>query len=333
MTIVTPLRRIAACALVAGLGVSCHAAAQTASTGPNQAYPTKPVRVIVPFAPGGGSDIAARVMSHKLTEQFGQQFIVENRPGAGGLVGVGVLVKSAPDGHTIMISTSSWMTAAALYKPAWDPVSNISPVVVVGYNPLVLSLHPSLPCKTTNELIALARAKPGELAFATPGVGAITHLAMELFVHMAKIKMLAVPYKSTGGAAMTDLIEGRTQLILGGLVPLQPSIQAGKLRPLAVTTAKRWTTLPNVPTIAETLPGYEVDSWYGVVAPRGTPPAMIERLNAAVNAILKEPDMKKHLEAEGMASLGGTPEQFNKRIHRDYERWVKVVKDAGIKAE
>ena len=346
MTIATPLHRIAACALVAGFGVSFHAAAQpassfdkgsggagqAASTSPGQAYPTKPVRVIVPFAPGGGSDISARVMSHKLSEQFGQQFIVDNRPGAGGLVGVGVLVKSASDGYTIMISTSSWMTAAALRKPAWDPVNNIAPIAEIGYNPLVLSVHPSLPAKTTKELIAIARAKPGALAFATPGVGAITHLAMELFVHMAKIKMLAVPYKSTG-AVMTDLLEGRTQLILGGLVPLQPYIQAGKLRPLAVTTARRWSTLPDVPTMAETLPGYEVDSWYGAVAPKSTPPATIERLNAAVNKILQEPGMKKNLEAEGMAPLGGTPEQFNKRIRNDYERWVKVVKDAGIKPE
>ncbi|MBI3068290.1 MAG: tripartite tricarboxylate transporter substrate binding protein [Betaproteobacteria bacterium] len=331
MTIIMPLYRIAACALVVLPAVSFYAAAQTAATGPAQAYPAKPVRVIVPFAPGGGSDITARRMSHKLAGQFGQQFIVDNRPGAGGLVGTRLVVESAPDGYTIMISTGSWTTSAATYKPAWDPINNIAPIAEIGYNPLVLSVHPSLPSRTTREFFALARSKPGELAYATPGVGSITHLAMELMVHMAKIRMLAVPYRSTG-ATMTDLLEGRTQLILGGLVPLQPHLQSGKLRPLAVTTARRWKTLPDVPAMAETLPGYQVESWFGVVAPNNTPPAVIGRLNAAVNRILREPEMKKNLESEGMAPSGGTPEEFNKRIRTDYERWVRVVKDADIQA-
>ena len=324
--------RVAACALAAGLALSFQAAAQIAAAGPGQAYPARPVRVIVPFAPGGGSDITARRMSHKIGEHFGQQFIVDNRPGAGALVGTRLLVESAPDGYTIMISTSSWMTSATVYRPPFDPVNNIAPIAELGYNPFVLSVHPSLPSRTTQELIALARSRPGQLAYAMSGVGSITHLATELFVHMAQIKMLAVPYKSTG-AVIPDLLAGRTQLILSGLVPLQPHIQAGKLRPLAVTTAKRWNTLPAVPTMAEALPGYEVESWYGVVAPKGTPPAIIERLNAAVNKILHEPEMKTNLELEGMAPTGGTPEQFNRRIRSDYERWAKVVTDAGIKPE
>lgn len=324
--------RVAACALAAGVALSFPAAAQTAAAGPGQAYPVKPVRVIVPFAPGGGSDIAARVMSQKLAEHFGHPFVAENRPGAGGLVGTEATVKSPPDGYTLMISTSSWVTAAAVHKPAFDPIANLAPIAEVGYNPLVLSVHPSLPSRTTQELIALARSKPGELAVATPGAGSITHLATQFFLSMARIKVLAVPYKSTG-AAMTDLITGRIQFVLGGLVPLQPFIQSGKLRPLAVTTAKRWSTLPEVPTVAETVPGYEVESWYGVVAPRGTPPAIIERLNAAVNKILRQPEMRKNLESQGMAPSGGTPEQFVKRVRSDYERWVKVVTDAGIKPE
>ena len=209
MTITPLLHRIAACAPAAVLTVSFQADAQTPATGSAQAYPIKPVRVIVPFSPGGGSDIAARVMSTKLAEQFGQQFIVDNRPGAGGLVGVGVTVKSVPDGYTIMISTSSWMTAAAMYKPAWDPVNNVTAIAEVGYNPLVLSVHPALPSRTTRELIALARSKPGQLAYAMAGVGSITHLAMELMISMAQIRMLAVPYKGTG-AVMTDLLAGQT---------------------------------------------------------------------------------------------------------------------------
>jgi tripartite-type tricarboxylate transporter receptor subunit TctC len=290
------------------------------------------VRVIVPFATGGGSDITARNMSMKLTGELNQQFIVENKPGAGGVVGLETLIKSPPDGYTIMISTSSWSTAAALSKPSFDPVSDIAPVIEIGFNPLVLSLHPSVPAKTPKELISLAKARPGQLAFATPGIGAITHLAMELMLHMAKIDLLSVPYKSTG-ATTTDLLAGRTQLILGGLVPLQPYIQAGRLRPIAVTTAKRWHSLPDVAAMAEALPGYEVESWFGIVMPKGVPPAVLERMNAAANKILRDPDVKKNLEGEGMAIVGGSTEQFSKRIRNDHTRWVKLVREAKLKGE
>lgn len=314
-------------ALVAGLTLSTGVVAQTVP-----AYPTKPVRVIVPFAPGGGSDIAARVMAQKLAEQFGHQFIAENRPGAGGLIGAEVTVKAAPDGYTIMISTSSWLTAAAVYKPAFDPIANLAPIAEIGYNPLVLSVHPSLPSKTTRELIALARAHPGELAVGTPGLGSITHMATELFLSTARMRALTVGYKSTG-PAMTDVIAGRIQFIMGGLLPLQPFIQSGKLRAIAVTSAKRWPTFPDLPAVAETLPGFVVDSWYGAVAPRATPPVIIERLNGAMNRILQQAEMKKNLESQGMATTVGTVEQFNRRIRGDYERWTKVVQDAGIKPE
>jgi tripartite-type tricarboxylate transporter receptor subunit TctC len=297
-----------------------------------QDYPSKPVRVIVPFATGGGSDITARNMSLKLTGELNQQFIVENKPGAGGVVGLETLIKSPADGYTIMISTSSWSTAAALYKPTFDPTNDIAPVIEIGFNPLVLSLHPSVPAKTPAELIALAKARPGQLAYATPGIGAITHLAMELMVYNAKIDLLSVPYKSTG-ATMTDLLAGRTNLILGGLVPLQPFIQAGKLRPIAVTTAKRWPSLPNVAAMAEALPGYEVESWFGIVMPKGVPPAVLERMNAAANKILRDPEVKKNLEGEGMAIVGGSTEQFSRRIRNDHGRWVKLVRDAKLKGE
>ena len=313
------------------IAAACSAALLCASAGA-QDYPSKAVRVIVPFATGGGSDITARNMSMKLTGELNQQFIVENKPGAGGVVGLETLIKSPPDGYTIMISTSSWSTAAALSKPSFDPVSDIAPVIEIGFNPLVLSLHPSVPAKTPKELIALAKARPGQLAFATPGIGAITHLAMELMLHMAKIDLLSVPYKSTG-ATTTDLLAGRTQLILGGLVPLQPYIQAGRLRPIAVTTAKRWHSLPDVAAMAEALPGYEVESWFGIVMPKGVPPAVLERMNAAANKILRDPDVKKNLEGEGMAIVGGSTEQFSKRIRNDHTRWVKLVREAKLKGE
>lgn len=298
----------------------------------SQTYPAKPVRVIAPFAPGGGVDITARQVSQKLAEQLSQQFIVDNRGGAGGLIGMELAAKAAPDGYTLIIVSGSFAATSALQQPAFDPINNIIAVIEVGYTPAVLTVHPSLPTRTTKELIALARSKPGELAYATSGVGGITHLATELMLNMAKIKMISVPYKSSG-AAMTDLLSGQCQLIVGSILPILPHLHTGKLRALAVTTAKRWYVLPEVPTLAETLPGYEVEFWLGMMAPKGTPRPVIERLNSAVNKFLQEPEMKKNLESQGMMVSGGAPEKFDKRIRGDYERWVKVVKAANIKVQ
>jgi tripartite-type tricarboxylate transporter receptor subunit TctC len=298
----------------------------------SQAYPAKSVRVIVPFAPGGGSDITARQVAQKLSESLGQQFVVDNRGGAAGLIGMELTVKSPPDGYTIMVMSGSFSATPATHRPAFDPINNIVAVAEVGYTPFVLSVHPSLPSKTAKEFIALARSKPGELVYASSGVGGLTHMATELMNVMAKIKMVHVPYKSTG-AAMADLLAGRCQLIVGSLLPTTPHFKTGKLRPLAVTTTKRWYSLPDVPTLAEAVPGYEVELWFGVMVPKGTPRPVIDRLNGAINKFLQQPDMKKNLEAQGMVASGGTPEQFDKRIRGDYERWVKVVRDANIKIE
>ena len=326
-------RRVALCASTAAAALCATAIfAQAPSTGSGPAYPAKPVRVIVPFAPGGGSDITARQVAQKLSENLGQQFVVDNRGGAAGLIGMELTAKAPPDGYTIMVMSGSFSATPATHKPAFDPINNIIAVAEVGFTPFVLSVHPSLPSKTTKELIALARSKPGELVFASSGIGGLTHLATELMGTMAKIKMVHVPYKSTG-AAMADLLAGRCQLIVGSLLPTLPHFQTGKLRPLAVTTAKRWYSLPNVPTLADTLPGYEVELWFGVMATKGTPRPIIDQLNATVNKFLQEPDMKKNLDAQGMAPSGGAPEKFDKRIRGDYERWVKVVKDANIKIE
>lgn len=297
-----------------------------------QSYPAKPVRVIVPFAPGGGSDITARQISTKLAQKLGQQFLVDNRGGAGGLIGMEVTAKAAPDGYTIMIMSGSFSATPATHRPAFDPINNIIPVAEVGYTPFVLSVHPSLPAKTAKELIALVRNKPDQLAYASSGVGGLTHLATELMASMAKLKMIHVPYKSTG-AAMADLLSGQVQLIVGSLLPTLPHFATGRLRPLAVTTAKRWYSLPEVPTLAETVPGYEVELWFGVMAPKGTSAAIIDRLNAAVNEGLQDADMKSNLEKQGMTPSGGTPQRFGSRIRKDYERWVKVVDERKIKAE
>jgi tripartite-type tricarboxylate transporter receptor subunit TctC len=297
-----------------------------------QEYPAKVVRVIVPFAPGGGSDITARQVAQKFSERFKRQFVVDNRGGASGLIGMELTVKAPPDGYTIMVMSGSFASTPATHKPAFDPINNIVPVAEVGFTPFVLSVHPSLPVKTTKELIALAKARPGQLNYMSPGVGSLTDLATQLLMNMAQIKMVGVPYKSTG-VALPDLLSGQLQLIVGSLLPTFPHIQSGKLRALAVTTAKRWYSLPNVATLNETLPGYEVELWFGVMAPRGTSPAVIDALNAAVNRIIQDPEMKANLEAQGMIGSGGTPQRFGERIRRDYERWVKVVREQNIRPE
>jgi tripartite-type tricarboxylate transporter receptor subunit TctC len=316
------------CPLALGVA-ACFAAALPAW---GQQYPSKAVRVIVPFAPGGGSDITARQVSQKFTEAFKQQFVVENRGGAAGLIGMEQTAAAPPDGYTVMIMSGSFSATSATHRPKFDPINSIVAVAEVGYTPFVLAVHPSLPSKTTKELIALARSKSGELVYASSGVGGLTHMATELFNSMAKIKMIHVPYKSTG-AAMADLLAGRAQLIVGSLLPTLPHFKTGKLRPLGVTTAKRWYSLPEVPTIAETLPGYEVVLWFGAMAPRGTPQPIIDQLNGVVNKMIQEPEMKKNLDSQGMVPSGGPPSKFDARIRKDYERWTKVVKEAGIKPE
>jgi len=286
----------------------------------------------VPFAPGGGSDITARVFSNKLSEYLGQQFVVDNRGGAAGLIGMELTARAPADGYVIMMMSASFSATSAVQRPPFDPINSIVAVAEFGYTPFVLTIHPSLPAKTTKELIALARTTKGGLSYDGTGTGGATHLATELFSSMAKIKMVAIQYKSTG-AAMADILSGQVPVIVGSLLPVTPHLSTGKLRALAVTTAKRWHTLPNVPTVAETVPEYEVVLWFGTMAPRGTPQPVMERLNAAINKALGDPAVKKILEGDGMLPSGGTPQQFGERIRKDYDRWLKVVKEAGLKPE
>jgi tripartite-type tricarboxylate transporter receptor subunit TctC len=290
------------------------------------------VRVIVPFAPGGGADIVGRIIANKLSADLGQQFIVDNRGGAGGLIGMEATARAVPDGYTIMVMSGSFTATSATHKASFDPMTSIIPVAEITSAPFVLSVHPSLPSKTTKDFIGLARSKPGQLAYASSGVGGLTHLTTELFATMAKVKMIHIPFKSTG-AAMSDLLAGNTPVIVGSLPPLVPLFQNGKLRPLAVTTEKRWHSVPNLPTIAETLPGYEVKNWFGMLAPAKMPQPVVDRLNAAVNKALQDPEMKKQVDAQGMLGTGGTAAAFGDYIKKDYARWIKVVKEAGIKVE
>src|SRR3954469_1009276 len=248
---------------------ACHAQAQQ--------YPAKPVHGVCPFAPGGGSDITARQFSAKLSDYLGQQFVVDNRGGAGGLIGMEMAAGAPADGYTIMMMSGSFSATAAVQRPAFDPINSIVAVAEFGYTPFVLAVHPSLPAKSVKELISLARTTKGGLSYAGTGLGGATHLATELFSSMAKVKMVAIQYKSTG-AAMADLLSGQVPVIIGSLLPVTPQVAAGKLRALGVTTAKRWHTLPDVPSIAETLPGYEVVLWFGTMTPRGTPQPIIQQL-------------------------------------------------------
>ena len=308
-----------ALALVSGLAIA-------------QQYPAKVVRVIVPFAPGGGSDITARQFSAKLSEYMGQQFVVDNRGGAGGLIGMELTARAPADGYTIMMMSGSFSATSAVQQPAFDPINNIIAVAEFGYTPFVLTVHPSLPSKTIKELISLARATKGGLSYAGTGTGGATHLATELFSNMAKISnnMVAIQYKSTG-AAMSDLLSGQVPVIVGSLLPVTPHLPTGRLRALGVTTAKRWHTLPDVPAIAEVIPGYEVVLWFGTMTPRGTPQPIIDRLNAGINKALQDPMIKRNLEGDGMIASGGAPSVFDKRIRDDYAKWVKVAKTVGLK--
>src|SRR5688500_924202 len=317
---------------VLAFAVAPCCAALVASGASAQAWPAKTVRVIVPFAPGGGADLTARPISQKLSENLGQQFIVDNRGGAGGAIGMELTARAPPDGYTIMSMSGSFSATPATRKLSFDPFDALVPVVEICYTPNILVVHPSLPVKNTRELINLARAHKGQLVYASSGIGVYTHLATELFASAAGIKMIHVPYKSTG-AAMPELVAGQTQVMVASLLGAQPFYESGRLRALAVTTAQRWPSLPQLPAIAETVPGYEAQTYYGMFVPKGTPQAIVDRLNAEVNRIIQDGGIKKTLEAQGLAPSGGTPAAFGARVKKEYDGWVKVVRETQLKIE
>jgi len=307
--------------------------AMAAGFAQSQQYPTKPVRIIAPFAPGGGTDFIARLIAQKLTERLGQQVIVENKPGAGGNLGAEFAVKSAPDGYTLLLVAGSYTVNPSLYKLSFDPVNDITPIVQLSQGPFVVAVHPSVPANNLKELIELARRQPDKLSYASAGSGSITHLASELFLDMAKIKIVHIPYKGTG-PALNDTIAGSTQLIFGSVSTTLQFIKSGRLRGLAVTTPRRISALPDLPTVAEAgVPGYEVVLWHGLVAPKGVPRPIVDRLNREANEVLKAKDMGDLLATDGVAPAGGTPEQFRAVIKADIGRWRGVVKQANIKLD
>jgi len=298
-----------------------------------QQYPVKPVRIIAPFAPGGGTDFIARVAAQKLSEAMGQQFLVDNRPGAGGSLGAEIGSKAPPDGYTFTLIAGSYAVNPSLYKLAFDPVNDIQPVIQLSQGPFLIVATPSLPVKTIAELIKLAKAKPGNLLYASSGQGSIVHLATELFADMAGIKMTHVPYKGTG-PAITDTMAGQTQLLWGSIAPTTPMVKSKRLKPLAVSTMQRVDAFKDVPTVNESgLKGYDVVLWHGLIAPKNLPRPILDRVNGELNKILKAQDMQEKLAGDGVSAAGGTAEQFGALIKKDIDTWRRVVQKAGVKPE
>ncbi len=306
----------------------------TAAAAQSAAYPTKPVRFIVPSAAGGGTDIIARAISLKLSETFGQPFVVDNRPGAGQMIGIELAAKSPPDGHTILMAASTLAINPVMYKKVpYDPVRDFAPITQAASLPNVLVVHPSLPVKSVAELIGYARQRPGELNFASAGIGTSPQMSIELLKSMAGIDMVHIPYKGTA-PGVVDLLAGQVLVMAPNLLTALPHIKSGKLRALAVTSSKRSQALPDVPTVAESgLAGYDSTQWYGVLAPAGTPREIVSRLHDAIVHALRDDEVGKRLAADGAEAVGSTPEEFAAFIKSESEKWAKVATAAGIKAE
>jgi len=298
-----------------------------------QSYPTKTVRLIIPFPPGGSNDIVGRFIATKLTERLGKQVVVDNRGGAGGVIGTEAAAKSEPDGYTLLIISSAYAINTSLYKLSYDPVKAFAPIAKLGTGPNVLAVYPGVPVNSVKELIALAKEKPGQLNFASAGVGSFQHLGSELFKSLTGADIGIVQFKG-GGPAMIDVIGGHTQAALGSLIQFMPHIKSGKVKALGTGGAKRSVSLPDVPTIAEAgVAGYEANNWWGVLAPAGTPRPIIDRLYKEISAILSSPETQKLFGDQGAEVDKMTPTEFGPYIVAETAKWGKVIKEANIKAE
>lgn len=300
-----------------------------------RSYPTKAIRLIVPFPPGGGNDILGRLLASKLSERLGQSVVVDNRGGANGIIGTDLTVKAVADGYTLLIGSVSTISINPTFYPKlpYNTVTDLAPVSLIASTPSMLVVNPTVPAKTVKELIALAKAKPGQLAFASAGSGSSHHLGGELLKLMAGVDMIHVPYKGTG-PAITDLVSGQVAMIISNIPSVLPMVKAEKLRAVAVTSLKRSPVVPHIPTVHESgLPGFEVDIWYGVLTPAGVPKAIVTRLNSEVRAVLEMPDVRERLSAQGAGAMSSTPEEFAQRIKADIAKWSKVVKVSGAKPD
>ena len=315
------------------VGIACCLAGcvQAQTTEPSR-YPVRAVRVVVPFAPGGPSDLPARLVSQKLAEAWGQQVVVDNRGGANGVVGVELVAKAPPDGHTLVMGTTGThgINASLFTKLPYDTIGDFAPVARLGIANYVLIVHPSLPVRNVRELVKLAKARPGQITGSSGG--SVTQLAAELFKRTAEVDIVIVPYKGNA-LAVTATLSGEVSLIFGGIAQSAPLVKAGKLRPLAVSGLRRSPVMPDVPTVAESgVPGFEAGSWYGLLAPAATPRALVERISRDVVRVVNLPEVRERLMNEAFDVPNDTPEQFAAHIKADVVKWTKVVKDAGIKA-
>ena len=299
-----------------------------------QTYPSKPIRIVIPYPPGGGTDIVMRPVGARLSERLGQPVVIDNRGGATGTIGSESVARAAPDGYTLLAHTNAGITILPHLNKRlpYDPLKDFAPVTMAASSPYIFVVHPKVAATSVAQIIAMAKARPGALNYATSGNGASTHLATLLFCQMADIKMVHIPYKGSGPAT-TELLAGQVQMRFSSIPPVLPHVRNGRLRALAVTSAKRFSLLPDLPTVAETLPGFDVESWYGVFAPTGTPPAIIKKLNAEIAAALSSPEIKALLATDGSEVVASSPEYFGKVIRAEFARWAPVVKESGAKID
>ena len=308
--------------ILACTGIQVHA----------QQYPSRPVRIIVPFSPGGGTDFIARMIAAKLSSNLGQQFIIDNRLGAGSTIGTEFALKSPPDGYTLLLTSGSYTVASSLYKLKYDPIKDMAPIIQPDDGPFIMAVHPSLPVKTVKQFVALAKSKPGQINYASSGQGSISHLATELFAMNSGISLTHVPYKGTGQSVI-DTIAGHNQFLLAAVASAMPHIKSERLRAIAATSGARLPALPNLPTVRESGYDYEVSNWHGLMGPKGMPPAVVEKLNSEINKIIKDPDFSQKIAGEGLVPVGGTPERLLKLLNDEIANWAKVIERAGIKIQ
>ncbi len=322
------MKPAAAGMIAAALVLPVHALAQANWS------PTKPVRVIVPFPPGGSNDIVGRLVANDLSPLLGQQVVIDNRGGAGGIIGTEIAANAQPDGHTLLIASVAFAYNPSIYKSQvrFDPEKSFTPIALIGSGPSALTVNPKMAAKTTKELLDMAKAKPGALNYATAGIGSFQHLSTELLKLQAKINITHIPFKG-GGPAMADVIAGNTQITMGSLLQLVPHIQGNRLRLLAVGSAKRNSAFPDTPTVAETVPGYEANNWWGILAPAGVSPAIVRALETAVKKVVDNPEMQKKFDTQGAEVSYMNSVTYGKYIRAETAKWSKVVRDAGIKAE
>ena len=324
---------LACCVAVAAL--SGPALAQTASTGPAQAYPVKPIRMVVHFPPGGPTDLVARAVGQKFTEAWGQQVVIDNRPGAGGVVGVESVVRAPPDGYTLLFATGGSMSIAPalIAKLPYNVFSDLAPIGLVVINPQILVLHPSVPANSVRELVKLAKAKPGQINYASVGPGSPNHLGVEMLKFMTGIDMVHIPYKGTA-PAVTDVLAGHVSLMFNSMPSVLQHVKSGRLKGIAVGSAKRSPAAPAIPTVAESgVPGFEYVTWYGMFAPAATPKDIVSKLNGELVRVLHDKDVAQRLEREGAEPAPGTPEQLARYMRSEHEQWKKTIAAAKIRIE